>query len=224
MLRRQREFARGRHCAVQALQQVGWRSTESLVADAARELGPAVGGPAVGVNPDRSPVWPAGYVGSISHSRHWVCAVAAATADYRGVGLDTEVLIPAATRDLVREEVASEQEWALLQSYLPAAQAVTTLFSAKESFFKLWYPLTQQFLNFRDVELQAVAPVASARASSVAPDEPRIVLGLTHRPGNGQTLVADFHEVHARWVGDDVITLTWLPTSGPPTREPGADG
>jgi 4'-phosphopantetheinyl transferase EntD len=102
---------------------------------------------------DRRPLWPAGVVGSLTHSDDW-CAVAVAESDaYLALGIDAERaerLAPA-----LYDRVLTAPERAVVAA-LPQheQQRVATLFfSAKESVYKCQYPLTRTFLGFQDVEL-----------------------------------------------------------------------
>jgi 4'-phosphopantetheinyl transferase EntD len=159
--KRQREFFVGRQCAAEAVHQVGWRGsgedsdlkleTETLTLNDLVAI--------VGVGQDRCPIWPAGYVGSISHSQNWTLAVAASSKHLRGIGIDTEVCLAPDAHEIVRPEVGTELEWRLLDECVAEpAWATTLLFSAKEAYFKLWYPVTRQFLNFEDVQLVQIRP------------------------------------------------------------------
>lgn len=121
------EFCRGRACAREAL----------------RRLGKV--GAALAVGPDRSPVWPPGYVGSITHCPGFVGAAAARTKLIAALGFDAE---PAAPLPLdVRSRVLHPAECA--QS--PSGLDMRVIFSAKESIFKAMFPLCGEWLDFRDV-------------------------------------------------------------------------
>jgi len=204
LAKRSREFDLGRQCAVQALREVGWQAAPPTMAE------PPELTQVVGVNADRSPAWPTGFVGSISHSRRWVCAVAANSANYRSLGLDTESLMPAATRALVQGEVGAEEEWALLGHALPAERAVTMLFSAKEAFFKLWYPLTRRLLSFHEVRLVSVTSDAAFRPTPHSPLQSRFWLSLIRDPDGHSAEKRLTSQVLADWLTDDVVTAAWL--------------
>jgi 4'-phosphopantetheinyl transferase EntD len=82
------------------------------------------------------PVWPAGVVGSITHCRGYrACAVARA-GDVRSVGIDAEVHEP--LPEGVLEQIAFGRERAIV---------------AKESVYKVWFPLTRRWLGFEDAAL-----------------------------------------------------------------------
>ena len=75
--KRQTEFLAGRICAYEAL-----RTTTGV---------PSI----VAVGEDRAPCWPSGVVGSITHGAGWAAVVAARSEQWRGLGLDVELLLPA---------------------------------------------------------------------------------------------------------------------------------
>jgi 4'-phosphopantetheinyl transferase EntD len=130
------EFAAGRHCAHQVLMQLGIRET------------------AVPVGYDRSPVWPATIVGSISHSRACAVAIAAhATEDLLSLGVDVEDAEPI-EEDLM-EQIGTPSEYALLfrAGCVPRELASRLLFSLKESAFKCLYQWSGAFLDFADLRL-----------------------------------------------------------------------
>jgi 4'-phosphopantetheinyl transferase EntD len=132
---RQREFATARACARRALQRLG--------------VAPA----ALVPQPDRSPRWPDGIIGSITNTRE-LCLVAVARRErLASLGIDVE-RVTAASADI--EELVctpAERRWLDTQ---PAAQRgpnTRLFFSAKEAFYKCQYPLTRTYLDFQDVEL-----------------------------------------------------------------------
>ena len=106
--------------------------------------------------PDRSPVWPAGFVGSISHSPSQVWTVVAPSTHVRSIGIDTEMVVRPETRHLLIEEILKPQEEGLLRNLDCNLQTQFTIaFSAKEAFYKCWYGVTRKFFNFRDAEIIA---------------------------------------------------------------------
>jgi 4'-phosphopantetheinyl transferase EntD len=132
---RQREFATARACARRALARLG--------------VAPA----ALVPHADRSPGWPDGIIGSITHT-HDLCLVAVARRGrLASLGIDVE-RVTAASTDI--EELVctpAERRWLDAQ---PAAQRgphVRLFFSAKEAFYKCQYPLTRTYLDFQNVEL-----------------------------------------------------------------------
>lgn len=131
--KRRADFSTGRYCAHQAL--------AALKADYKQ---PILQGPG------KQPVWPDGFVGSISHSAKLSGAVVAAQNSVIAVGLDIETIggVQADMWDLLFHP----DEQALIRSKQTEVDAwATTLFSLKESFYKLQYPLTGKFLDFKEL-------------------------------------------------------------------------
>jgi 4'-phosphopantetheinyl transferase EntD len=143
--KRRREFRLGRHCARVALQRLG------------SPAGPILAGA------HREPLWPAGIVGSISHSGSW-CAAAvahAATTSALGIDVESDEALPAELVALI----ASPQEQHELPAGVTAWERV--LFSAKESVYKAWFPLARTWLDFEDVHVSLDPTHGTFRAALV---------------------------------------------------------
>ncbi|ACO79482.1 4-phosphopantetheinyl transferase protein [Azotobacter vinelandii CA] len=156
--KRQAEYLAGRLCARQALQR----------------LTGTPGVPAVGE--DRAPQWPAGVVGSITHGDGWAAALVGRADAWSGLGLDTELLLPAERARHLAEHILTPAELGRL-SGTPEAQAwLTSLtFSLKESLFKALYPLVRQRFYFEHAELLDWTPAGTARLrllQGLGPDWP----------------------------------------------------
>lgn len=140
---RQKEFLTGRRCARGALDSLGFEWRAELGADA-----------------DGVPVWPEGFVGSISHSRGVVAALAARTSEYTLVGLDLEKtnrLSGAAMKRVIHpEEVDFVQDDQV---------NATILFSLKEAFYKAQFPRFRTPGNFQDLALRVDAAAGRAKVS-----------------------------------------------------------
>ena len=97
------------------------------------------------------PVWPAGYIGSISHADGFAAAAAARTSEMLSVGIDVENAIR--FRPALERKIASADEIAgNFAGLAPDARqmALAIMFSAKEAFYKCQYPLTECYLGFHD--------------------------------------------------------------------------
>ena len=133
------EFRGGRHCAREALAVLGVRGVSILRSE------------------DRSPLWPGGVVGSITHTRTrargWCAASVAHVRDARSIGIDGELDEPLERKLWNRILLPSEQ--AYIETREPAEQGYLAklYFSAKEATYKCQYTASQQFLEFSDVEL-----------------------------------------------------------------------
>jgi 4'-phosphopantetheinyl transferase EntD len=133
---RRAEFAAGRACARHALASIG---------------GPFA---PIGIGPQRAPVWPASFVGSITHSGGYAAAVAAREGDVAAVGIDVEAL-GALTHDLW-ETVLTEHELDRAARGGQDALFAAVAFSAKECIHKVVAPRTGVVLDFHDAELLRV--------------------------------------------------------------------
>lgn len=137
--KRRAEFGSARLCAREALAQLG-AAPVALVPSA-----------------DRAPVWPAGVVGSITHTQGYCGVVVARAERHASLGLDAEQDRPLAP-ELI-EMICTPAERAR-----SAARDAILYFAAKEAFYKCQYPLTRQYLDFLDVELELDAQRGEFRA------------------------------------------------------------
>ncbi|MBM9618776.1 4'-phosphopantetheinyl transferase family protein [Streptomyces zhihengii] len=101
-----------------------------------------------------APQWPDGIVGSMTHCAGYRGAVATRGCDFASVGIDAEPheRLPQGVMDAVslpeeRERLAA---WPALAAGVFADRL---LFSAKESVFKTWYPLTGRELGFDEASI-----------------------------------------------------------------------
>ena len=125
---RQQEFLRGRWCAQQALLELGDTSPVLRAKD-------------------RSPIWPMGFVGSISHNKEYSGAFVALDKYYRSVGMDIEEI--GRIKPEMKKMILSSTE----QQRFVEQKEMTIIFSAKESLYKLLYPLVKEFFGFQDAEI-----------------------------------------------------------------------
>ena len=101
---------------------------------------------------DRAPIWPKGFVGSITHTDSWCAAAVARAEDFRSIGIDLEPATPLRESLWRRICTAKERDW--LHDLPEAGLTGKVLFSAKESVYKCQYPLTTKFLGFHAVEVE----------------------------------------------------------------------
>jgi 4'-phosphopantetheinyl transferase EntD len=143
---RRREFVTARRCAREALAKLGHRPAP------------------IGIGPQREPKWPAGVVGSITHTTGFRAAAVAPRSHIASIGIDTEQngRLPDGIEQLIT--VPGEPEMlATLSRACPVTHWNRLLFSAKESIYKAWYPLTGRRLGFEDVRL-TIDPVGTFAA------------------------------------------------------------
>lgn len=134
---------------------------------AARDLLAARGITAVELlrNDTGAPVWPAGFVGSISHDSAFAAAAIADAAAIPCLGIDIEPAIPLHPELL--DLVATPREQIVIGTDLGRARV---LFSMKEAVYKAVTPLTGRFLEFSEVEIdleRGIAYVANGPALAV---------------------------------------------------------
>jgi len=129
------QFSAGRVCSRIALGRLGVAATTPLLR-----------------GEDRAPIWPPGFIGSISHTDTWCAAAVARTDDIRSLGIDLESSTPLKEALLKRVCTPKERDWL---HELPAPGVTgKILFSAKEAVYKCQYPLSNQFLGFHAVEIE----------------------------------------------------------------------
>ena len=97
---------------------------------------------------DRSPQWPAGQCGSISHCREW--AFAGVSTQFRSIGVDIET-IDRITRKLHRT-LFRPAEITALAAQPDTAAAIT--FSAKEAGYKAIFPIGGAFIGFQEASIE----------------------------------------------------------------------
>lgn len=137
VLKRQALWLAGRWCACQALQGAGCETLQI---------------PGSGLRGE--PLWPEGWIGSISHSDTHISAAVASKPDWGILGLDNQPLIPLTTAVCMRISVEAERQ------HVPAGMSeqlwYTLIFSAKESLFKALYPQGKRYFGFNAARLEKV--------------------------------------------------------------------
>lgn len=98
-----------------------------------------------------APQWPDGVVGSMTHCDGYRAAAVARAGDVLTIGIDAEPHVPLPAG--VLRSVASPDEQRhveRLRSEHPLIHWDRLLFSAKESVYKAWFPLTLRWLDFAE--------------------------------------------------------------------------
>ncbi|MEO8444539.1 MAG: 4'-phosphopantetheinyl transferase superfamily protein [Gammaproteobacteria bacterium] len=182
-----------------------FRAGRAVARIALGELG--AGSPPLPVGPSRAPVWPEGFVGSISHAGEVAVAVATRTADIRAIGIDLEPALPL-DAELLRR-VCLPAELARLRRSADMALRAKLTFSAKESVYKCLAPVTGIFLEFDDVEILFDSGPAEFSVRGHGPGEAAI---------GAEKIAGRFALAGGYW-----LTTAWL---SPPHRAalPGSQG
>ena len=176
---RQAEFFHGRLCARAALGEWG------------------VHGWQIGIGASREPIWPAGVIGSITHSRTLAAAAVLPSARGRGIGIDLEECADNDTGALeaIAHTVLLPSELAYLRSQrgsLSEAHLFKLAFSAKESFYKAVFGVVGRFIDFSAIAIDAIdedqgrigytvrEPLCEAWQPGVRGDARFALIGQTH--------------------------------------------
>jgi 4'-phosphopantetheinyl transferase EntD len=149
--KRQAEFGMARICARRALERLGIAPC-SLVPHA-----------------DRSPRWPDGVVGSITHGAARCAVVLAHSSAAAGLGLDLEADLPL-QQELERLVCTpAERRWLEAWPDQERGRWGKVFFSAKEAFYKCQYATTRTYLDFLDVELRVDVDAGTFVIQAIAP-------------------------------------------------------
>jgi 4'-phosphopantetheinyl transferase EntD len=193
--KRRREFTTARACARAALARLGL--------------------PPVAILPGErgAPQWPPGIVGSMTHCASYRASAVARARDMLTLGLDAEP--DESLPEGVLDAVALADERAGLRALAAAAPQPCwdrLLFSAKESVYKAWFPLTRRWLGFEEAAI-TFSPAGTFTARLLVPGpmlDGRQLTGFT-----------------GRWLARDglVLTVIAVPRDAVPGDEvPGDQG
>lgn len=121
-------------------------------------------------SPRGAPQWPAGLVGSMTHCDGYRAAAVARSEDVSSLGIDAEPNGPLPDGVLEVISLPGERTWIReLEARQPEISWGRLLFSAKESVFKTWYPLTGQELDFTEAELEVCPSTRTFSARLLIP-------------------------------------------------------
>ncbi len=137
--KRRAEFSAGRACARAALTALD-----------------AVPGPVPRDNGDHgAPVWPKGFVGSITHCDGYRAAAVARAEDILALGIDAEPdgPLPDGVLNVIHSTAEERAALKRLTDRAPGVHWDRLLFSAKETVYKAWYPYHHKMLGFDEAEL-----------------------------------------------------------------------
>jgi len=140
--KRRRDFALGRACARAALAGLGHN------------------GVAIGKGEHGAPLWPAGIVGSITHTGGYAAALAGSAQQFTGIGLDAERMGGVTENLWPRLFDEDERDHLAGLDVAGKAMAATLFFSAKEAAFKAWGG--NSVLAFRDIHVTQEGQIFTA--------------------------------------------------------------
>lgn len=174
--KRKAEFLVGRYVARQSLLSMGLPS------------------PTIHIGSHRSPVWPVGVNGSISHSGDRAfCAI---NTGQGSIGLDFERAISMKIANNIKGMILNTAEISICHaSQVSFEKSFTLSFSAKESLFKALYPRVERYFDFLDAEIVAID-------EECGHIELRLLKNLSEQIRTGQCFKGIY-----QWHGDGVLTL-----------------
>lgn len=176
--KRRNEFVTVRHCARQALGELGLAPVPILKGDKGE------------------PCWPDGVVGSLTHCDGFRGAVVGRSAEVRALGIDAEPhdTLPKGVLDAISLPVER-----LELGGLPGGlHWDRILFCAKEATYKAWFPLTHRWLGFEDAHIR----FTTDSSGSAGTFESRILIDPVAESGPPLKVLA------GRWTVQDGLALT----------------
>ncbi|MFE7275526.1 4'-phosphopantetheinyl transferase [Streptomyces sp. NPDC057623] len=134
--KRRREFAVVRSCARRAMDKLGVPPQPILPGERG------------------APLWPAGLVGSMTHCDGYCAAALVRAVDLASLGIDAEPhqTLPDGVLPAVALPAEAERLRRLAGEH-PGVHWDRLLFSAKESVYKAWFPLTGKWLDFTEADI-----------------------------------------------------------------------
>jgi 4'-phosphopantetheinyl transferase EntD len=183
--KRRREFGTVRACAREALSELGF--------------------PPQPILPGRrgAPTWPDGVIGSMTHCDGYRAAAVALAGDAAGVGIDAEPGAPLPNGVLEAIALPAERRrLEILSARHPGVPWDRMLFSAKESVFKVWYPIVGTELAFEEAHITFMPDNGTFTA--------RLLVGSPLVAGAGLDLLA------GRWIHQRGLVVTAIALA--PTR------
>ena len=175
--KRRAEFTTARACAHAALERLGITPVPVLPGERG------------------APGWPDGVTGSITHCEGFRAAAVARAAEIRALGVDAEPNEP--LPDGVLGLIAADRERDQLAGLAAVRSDVCwgrLLFSAKESVYKVWFPLARRWLDFLEAEV-IIDPPRAAFTARLLVSGPLV---------NGEPLTV----LHGRWLSADGLIAT----------------
>ncbi|MEU5717058.1 4'-phosphopantetheinyl transferase superfamily protein [Streptomyces sp. NPDC020403] len=141
------------------------------------------------------PLWPEGFVGSMTHCEGYRAAVLARASDVRGLGIDAEPNepLPAGVWEVIA--LPSERERIPPAAPDAAHHWDRLLFCAKESVFKVWFPLTRVELGFDEADITFHRRTENASEGTFTAELLRTAPGMPH-------------SLRGRWLIDDGFAVT----------------
>lgn len=115
----------------------------------------------VGTGKHREPLWPMGFVGSISHTQNFVSVLLTADIDCL-VGIDMECRISEHACDSLTGVMSGCEVRVLAEAGFSISETYTIGFSAKETLFKALFPKVKRYLDFNQFVISSYDRIKSS--------------------------------------------------------------
>ena len=139
--KRKAEYFCGRYLAALALRHYGVEHFDVLADD------------------KRCPQWPAGFVGSISHTDNFAACALAPSSELSALGIDCQAILCPAKAEKLWPKIIDRDEFNIIAaSRFELNYGLSLCFSAKESIYKALYPFIRKFFGFSAAKLCAINP------------------------------------------------------------------
>lgn len=146
-----RQFIPERLCRAVAARQLSWLAGRLCAEQALLANGHERA--AVSGGPTGEPCWPAGFVGSITHTVLAAHAAVAPNWACNGIGIDSQPVVGLEALSDIAETCFTPTERTRWLSGAEACSRATALFCAKESFYKAAFDRVRRFIHFTEVEV-----------------------------------------------------------------------
>ncbi len=151
--KRRREFTVVRSCARRAMEKLGVPPQPVLAGDRG------------------APRWPDGLAGSMTHCDGYCAAALVRLTDLASLGVDAEPDGPLPEGVLASVALPAEVErLRRLAELRPGIHWDRLLFSAKESVYKAWFPLTGRWLDFSEADIEITVDPEDPRRGTLRAD------------------------------------------------------
>jgi 4'-phosphopantetheinyl transferase EntD len=117
---------------------------------------------AVSRGADRAPVWPAGCLGSITHTQTLVAAAVIEESTASAIGIDLEQRKRVGEHLFPRVLTPAERDRMTALADDARRNCATLIFSAKESVYKALNPILKRYIGFQEVEVMLDAGAFAA--------------------------------------------------------------
>lgn len=151
----------------------------------------------VAIGANREPIFPKGFIGSISHSHDFVICMVSKQTDHVTCGIDVEHILEEKACHEIHAYVINAAERRLISRETHALNLMVTLsFSIKEAVFKALFPLVNKFFDFNTLDILEINWQCHTWSA-------RLNYALTEQLHNGMKLKGNF-------AVDEYKVISWV--------------